>query len=140
VEDEPESYEEVRDFLESIGFLAGYAGEWEQQLGVNDTSGLDVGFYLFSVPEGAAAYLEYAVARMESMIDPEVTEPITVGDIPGSRAWTGNGPSATVIFFTKGNFAAYVACTGTAHESGGMHRRLAVEFAKRQYGLLSLDQ
>lgn len=130
---------ELREFLEEIGFLVGYGHGWEKhfepgRVAPNDYSFLVVGLYFFSTPEGATANHE-VLAEIFDEAEPGTLEPITVGDVPGSRAWTGGSEDdgyMALVQFAHENFFVQVLCTSSMR-SGYDSRSDAAEAAKLQY-------
>lgn len=142
VEDVDGSVAEAREFLESIGFLAGYSRAWEvppasSGRGATEFSFLLAGVYAFIVPEGATAYFEHRVSVYDALASEAGWERITFGDVPRSRAWMGgddeDGRFAFGIF-AKGHFFGQVMCRTNGRTVD--YRTCAREHAEVQFGRL----
>lgn len=139
--DEGEDASEARKFLEDIGFMAGYAGAWNRkpEAGTRDDTALYVSLYFFSTPQGADAYLKHDEAAFEESTDSDDFEPISVPDIPGSRAWTGGNDDdghVTAVLFRRENFYAKVVCF-SSFDRYGRGRTWATDSAVAQYNVLT---
>lgn len=140
VDEEGERIEDTRRFLESVGFLGGYSREWEKNYAmeprprVNHATFAQVNLYAFESAKGAADYMKRDIEAFLRVTGEEM-ESITVGDVPGSRGWTGgnddDGYTGVVLFASD---VAYVRIVARSTTSANLdYRRAAEEFARGQY-------
>lgn len=130
---------EAREFLDSLGFMAGYSREWEKAPSstAHQAAFLYVSFYLFSTPQGADAMFKADVAAFEEAAEDSDMEPVTVGNMPRARAWWGGNDDdgyLAVQVFAKEHFSGRVLCRSTTSRFD--YRGCLIEHGPKQYDRL----